>query len=181
MLRMACLVMLLGLVGGSAAAAPAPQQLRNKNITVSATFKFVHAGPDGRTRTPEVESQYLIYVGNSGRSFFRSTRRINNPNFSASQSVDVGPGQKHSDGGETREMQFEDGKLVGTTGLISGAGRMVVSFDAGYASCTSNIIFGKAGGAPIKMRGLDGVIYEVQSVRVTSQTCSVRDGNPFAK
>jgi len=168
-------------MAGSAAAAPAPPQLRNKNITVSATYKFVHTGPDGRVRSPEVASRYVIYVSNTGRSFVRSTRSINNPNFNASQSVDIGPGQKHSDGGETREMQFEGGELVGTAGLISGAGRMVVSFDAGYAGCNARVIFGRAGGAPIKMRGLDGVIYEIQSVKVTSQTCAIRDGNPFAK
>jgi hypothetical protein len=181
MLRMACLVMLLGSMAGSAAAAPAPPQLRSKNITVSATFKVVHTAPDGRIGTPEVAARYVIYVSDSGRSFFRSTRSINNPNFNASQSIDIGPGQKHSDGGETREMHFEGGELVGTAGLISGAGRMVVSFDAGYASCSARIIFGRAGGAPIKMRGLDGVTYEIQSVKVTSQTCAIRDGNPFAK
>jgi hypothetical protein len=180
-LRSVGLAAALSVALASAAVASAPPQLRNKNITVSSTLKFVQRAPDGRIATPEVESQYIIYVSGAGRSFVRGTRRIDNRYFSGSKSADVGPGEKDRDGGETREMQFENGKLVGTAAFTSGAARMVVSFDPGFSRCSASIVFGKAGGAPIRMRGLDGVLYEIQSVGVTSQTCTIRDGNPFAK
>lgn len=180
-LRSVCLSATLCLALAGTAEASAPPQLRNKNITVASTLKFVQRAPDGRIATPELESTYVIYVSGAGRSFIRGTRRIDNRYFSGSKSADLAPGQKDRDSGETREMQFEGGKLVGTAAFTSGAARMVVSFDPGYSRCTASIVFGKAGGAPIRLRGLDGVLYEVQSVAVTSQTCTIRDGNPFAK
>lgn len=163
-----------------AAAGPAPPQLRNKTITVSAVLQFSQRAPDGRLASPTLQSRYIVYVSSAGRAFVRGTRSINNPYFSASKSADIAPGQRHSDGIETREMQFEGGKLVGTAGFVSGAARMVVGFDPAFATCTARIVFGKAGAAPIKIKGLDGVVYEIMSVNVSRSDCAIAAGNAFA-
>lgn len=170
----------LVLIGiSSAALAAAPPQLRNKNVTVTVGLQIVQRAPDGRMATPQLQAQYIIYVSNVGRAFVRASRSINNPYFSAARSQEVAPGQNPSRDSETREMRFEGGKLVGSFAFISGAARAVIGFDSAYSSCNASVVFGRAGGAPIKWRGMDGVQYEVQSVGVTSQTCAVRDGNPF--
>lgn len=163
-----------------AAAGPAPPQLRNKTVTVTSTLQFSQRAPDGRFASPTLQSRYTIYISSAGRAFVRGTRSINNPHFSASKSADIAPGQRHSDGTETREMQFEGGKLVGTAGFVSGAARMVVGFDPAYATCTARIVFGKAGGAPIRIKGLDGVLYEIMSVNVSRSDCAIAAGNAFA-
>lgn len=75
-------------------------------------------------------------------------------------------------------MRFDGGKLVGSFAFASGAAGGC-QFDSACSSCNASVIFGKAGGVPIKWRGLDGVLYQVQSVSVTGQTCTIRDGNPF--
>jgi len=175
-LRGVCLAALACVAGaGSALAETPPPQLRNKNITVAATYKFVHRAPDGRIQNPEVLGTYVTYVSSAGRTFTRSTRS----NSGASQSFDAPPGEKARDGVETREARFQGGKLVSTHTLTSGVGRMIVSFDPGYSSCSANISVKRTGGAPAKLRGFDGTVFEIVSMHVSS-TCTIRDGNPFA-
>jgi hypothetical protein len=177
--RRAYLAALVCIGSSTAAFAAAPPQLRNKNVTVNVGLQILQRMADGRTVAPQVQVQYVIYVSKAGRAFVRGTRSINLPSFSAARKQEVAPGQNPSGDAETREMRFESGKLVGSWAFISGAARAVVSFDSTYANCNANVVFGKAGGAPIKWRGFDGQQLEVQSVNVTSQTCTVRDGNPF--
>ena len=167
------------LVSGAAFAA-APPQLRNKNMTVNVTLQIMQRAPDGRTGSSQIQAQYVIYVSSVGRAFVRGSRSINNPNFNVTRTSDVSPGQNPSGQSEMREMRFEGGKLVGSFAFISGAARAVITFDSGYSSCNASVVFGRAGGAPIKWTGLDGRQYEVQSVTVANQTCTMRDGNPFS-
>jgi hypothetical protein len=177
--RGVCLTILLCIATSDAALSAAPPQLRNKNITVNVGLQVVQRTADGRTVAPQTQVQYVIYVSNAGRAFVRGTRSINLPSFSAARTQEVAPGQNPSRDSETREMRFEGGKLIGSFAFISGARRAVVSFDPAYANCNASVVFGKAGGTPIKWRGLDGQQLEVQSVNVTSQSCTIRDGNPF--
>lgn len=161
-------------------AGPAPPQLRNKSIVTRFVLQIQQRAPDGRFATPAINVGYTIYVSSAGRSFIRQSRSINNPYFSASRTTEAGPGQSQSGNSEQREMQFSGGKLVGNAAFISGAARMQIGFDPSYARCDVNIQFGKAGGAPIKWKGLDGVMYTVESVTPTGMTCTIQDGNAFS-
>lgn len=163
-----------------AAAAPAPQQLRNKSIVTRFVLQIHQRAPDGRFANPAINVGYTVYVSSAGRSFIRQSRSINNPYFSAARTTEAGPGQSQSGNAETREMQFSGGKLIGNAAFISGAARMQIGFDPNYTRCDVNIQFGKAGGAAIKWKGLDGVLYTVESVTPTGLTCTIQDGNAFA-
>jgi hypothetical protein len=176
LLRMHFVALFCAVVSSTAFAA-APPQLRNKHITVSTTLQINQRAPDGRAASPQIQTQHVVYVSAAGRAFVRATRSVNS--LSGGRTTEVGPGQSASGNAETREMRFEGGKLVGSFASVSGAARAVVSFDSAYSSCNASVIFGKQGGAPIKWHGLDGVLYEVQSVGVAGQTCTIRDGNPF--
>lgn len=180
LLKVYLLAPLFVLVSGAAFAA-APPQLRNKNITVDTALQVMGRTADGRTVSPQIQTQHVIYVSSAGRAFVRATRRVNERAFAAGRTTEVEPGKSASGDAETRELRFENGKLVGSFAFVSGAARAVVSFDAAYSTCNASVTFGRAGGAPIKWTGLDGVVYEVQQVGVARQTCTLREGNPFAK
>lgn len=161
-------------------AAAAPPQLRNKSIVTRFALSIHQRAPDGRVSTPVVNVGYTVYVSSAGRAFIRQSRSISNPYFSGSRTTEAGPGQSQSGNSETREMQFSGGKLIGNAAFISGAGRMQIGFDPSYARCDVSIQFGKAGGAPIKWKGLDGVMYTVEAVTPGGLTCTIQDGNAFA-
>jgi hypothetical protein len=57
---------------------------------------------------------------------------------------------------------------------------MVVSFDPGFTSCTVSVQNAKENGGVIKRKGTDGVVREYLSITNSGETCSVREGNPFA-
>lgn len=161
-------------------AAAAPPQLRNKSIVTRFTLQIHQRAPDGRFASPAINVGYTIYVSSAGRSFIRASRSINNPYISASRTTEAGPGQSQSGNSETREMQFSGGKLIGSVAFIRGAARMQVGFDPNYTRCDVSVQFGKIGGAPIQWKGLDGVMYTVESVTPTGMNCAIQDGNAFA-
>lgn len=161
-------------------AGPAPAQLRNKSIVTKFALQIRQHAPDGRVSTPVLNAGYTIYVSSAGRSFIRQSRSISNSYFSGSRTTESGPGQSQSGNSESREMQFSGGKLIGNVAFVSGAARMQIGFDPAYARCDVNVQFGKAGGAPIKWKGLDGVMYTVESVTPAGLTCTIQDGNAFA-
>lgn len=163
-----------------AAAGPAPPQLRNKSIITRFVLQVHQRAPDGRFANPAINVGYTVYVSSAGRSFIRQSRSINNPYFTASRTSEAGPGQSQSGNSETREMQFSGGRLIGNAAFISGAARMQIGFDPAYTRCDVSVQFGKAGGAPIRWKGLDGVLYTVESVTTTGNTCAIQDGNAFA-
>lgn len=176
---LAILALIAGIV--HADAAPAPPQLRNKSIVTKFALSIHQRAQDGRVSTPVVNVGYTIYVSSAGRSFIRASRSISNSYFSGSRTTEAGPGQSQSGNSEQREMQFSGGKLIGNAAFISGAARMQVGFDPGFTRCDVNIQFGKAGGAPIRWKGLDGVMYKVESVTPAGMTCTIQDGNAFSR
>ncbi len=56
---------------------------------------------------------------------------------------------------------------------------MVISFDPGFTSCSVSVQNAKENGV-IKRKGTDGVVREFLSITISGETCSVREGNPFA-
>ena len=125
--------------------------------------------PEGGTTSVSRNVQRTVYVSTQGRVFVRAARQAGRN----SETKERGPGE----GG----LRFAGNNLVGVMGLISGASQLVVSFDPGFQSCTTNVIMGAENGKPITWKGLNGKqMTAVGRPTVSGQTCSIRDGNALA-
>ena len=153
-------------------AVAAPMQLYNKTITISWSEHVSQKGPDGLTN-PTVNSEAVAYVSSAGRLFVRGKRSLNNRKFSKQR--DFSPGGGSSAGA----INFQGNQLVGTAVYDGFARRLVVSFDAGFTSCSASVVYGKSGG-PTTWKGLDGQVRELLSVSVSGANCSIREGNALA-
>jgi hypothetical protein len=121
----------------------------------------------------------MVYVSSAGRLFTRGSRA--NQKLGVKKGGDFAPdGAKVNAAGEARAMRFAGNTLVGNIAYAQGAGQVTVSFDPSFSSCSLNILYGREGGG-IRRRGLDGQMYQIQSMTTTSQSCSVRAGNAFAE
>ena len=157
------------------ARADAPQPLRNKTIQVNWTVDQVARGADGVTRNRRVAVSHTVYVSSAGRVFERSSR-ANGPRSKESENA---PGAPQNQSGEATSLRFVGNRLVGDTAFAQGARHWEVNFDGGFSSCTVNVTFGREGGG-IKRRGITGEMLTIDSMKATSESCSIRDGNPFA-
>jgi hypothetical protein len=159
----------------SSFAASAPPQIQNKTVTASWSVDYTLVAPDGKILTPTVRTQRVIYVSSAGRFFIKYA----NAAAGGSESGETAPGGKTPSGG-ARDVRFEGGKIVAMAVLQGGAaGRMVISFDPGYSTCTVDAVIGRSGRGPTTMRR-HGVLLEVRSQSISGQSCSVREGNAFA-
>jgi hypothetical protein len=168
----------LAVVLSGPAAAQAPRQLNNKTIAFSFTSNSVQRDPGGRMHNVSTGINYTFYISSAGRIFERSSR---SPSGGASQTGQFGPDSKAATKiGETHNVHFEGNRLVSLRAFVTGASRMVVSFDPSFTSCTVSVQNAKENGGVIKRKGTDGVVREFLSITTSGETCSVRDGNPFA-
>lgn len=152
----------------SAVAAPAP--LYNKSITIGWSEQSRQRSADGQTITPIINTQRIIYVSSAGRVFVRwhRTGRGGEDN-----------GERAPEQNRAGALNFQGNQLVGTYVFHGFARRLVVSFDAGFTSCNTSVVYGKSGG-PASWKGLDGVTRELLSINVSAASCSIREGNAFA-
>jgi len=163
-----------GGVLSSVAAVAAPRELYNKTISISWAEHTMQKTPDGRTVTPTVMSERIVYVSSAGRVFVRGNRRVDNRRFSGGKQTEAAPGQ-----GGAGTLAFQGNQLVGTAVFSGFARRLTVSFDSGFSSCTANVIYGKSGG-PSTWTSFTGQTHEIISINVSGTSCSIRDGNAFA-
>jgi hypothetical protein len=168
----------LAVAFGGPAAAQAPRQLYDKTVAFSFTSNSLQRDPGGREHGVQTGISYTFYISSAGRIFERSSR---SPSGGTSQSGQFGPDSKAlSKSGEAHNVHFEGNKLVSLRAFVVGASRMVVSFDPGFTSCTVSVQNAKENGGVIKRKGTDGVVREFLSITTSGETCSVREGNPFA-
>lgn len=145
----------------------------NKTITVSMSVSVNARAEDGSTSTLPRNVQRTIYISSKGRVFSRVSRQTGRN----SSTKEIAPGEGTSGAG----YRLQGNRLVGVLPFASGAAQMVITFDAGFQSCSVNVIFGKQGGQAIKFKGLNGKMYTQEGAfNVSGQSCSVREGNPFA-
>ncbi len=161
------------LLASVAHASGAPAQLNNKTIRMSASATINAVAEDGsRANLPRTVHR-TIYISSKGRIFSREDRRAGRN----ADTVEMAPGQSSSGG-----FRFEGNRLVGVMMSASGARQVTVNFSADFGSCTANVAFGREGGKPYKVKGLDGKMYTVTGLPTASgATCSISDGNPFAQ
>ena len=183
-MRLFCLTIFgtifIGLFINLSSAHAAPAQLYNKTISIGWSVQATVREPDGRERVASNSVSFTVYVSSAGRLFERASRSIGR----RAASADSAPGASQLPSGDARGLHFEGNNLVANRGFTgggqSGAMRAVVSFDANYSGCSTNVAYGKEKGTAIHRRGLDGVVREVLALNVTSTSCSIREGNAFA-
>ncbi len=151
----------------------APAHLLNKSLTVSWTSSMMQRASDGREHGRQISINKVIYISSAGRLFERARRTSDGGMRGKS---DVGPGDGQING-QARGLKFSGDKLIGNMAYASGAVQYVVSFSGG--SCSVSVVQGRSGGN-MRVKGLDGRMYEILSMSVSGQSCSIRDGNALA-
>jgi hypothetical protein len=171
--RILCFAGFLGITPAMAGGAP-PAAL-DKTVTLSWSTSGTGKRPDGSPISFTNLNTRVIYISSAGRPFLR--KQISSSSKKYARGADIGPDQSASSGGN---VAFQGNMLVGTEAFASGARQYRVTFDASFTSCSLSVVEGKSGGAKIKRRGPDGVMYEIDSVGTGSPACSVQGGNAFA-
>jgi hypothetical protein len=145
----------------------------NKTVLVSMTVSVSAKADDGSFATLPRNIQRTIYISSKGRVFSRTARQAGRN----STTKELAPGEGGGGGG----YRLQGNTLIGVLKFQSGAAQMVVNFDAGFQSCSVKVVFGREGGQAIRFKGLNGKMYTQQGAfNVSGESCSVREGNPFA-
>lgn len=171
----ACLIAAVIAIWTVPAFADAPRQLYNKTIQISWSVAVAQTGPDGQKKNVAVAVNHTVYVSSAGRLFERSSRAAGK----GRRQSENGPEATKNGGGEATGLHFAGNKLVGNTAFAQGARQFTATFDPGFSSCTVSVVFGREGGG-LKRKGVDGVMYTIDSMTASGESCSIRDGNPFA-
>ena len=155
----------------SARAGAAPVRLHNKTIVVAwGQTNVWRRLSDGENGSTTLTAEGTMYISSAGRPF----TRINFNGGGSNRGRDVGPedlsGRIRFDGNTVTSF-------VGREGLLW---RVTVKFDPSFTSCEATINVGREGHAA-KVTGIDGDKYENLSTRVGAASCSMRDGNAFAR
>ena len=162
-------------VQASPALADAPRQLYNKTIKISWSVAVAQTGPDGQKKNVSVAVYHTVYVSSAGRLFERASRSTK----AGRKQSEIAPGATSNAGGEATGLHFEGNRLVGATAFAQGARRFVATFDPGFSSCTVAVTFGREAGG-LKRKGVDGVMYTIDSMTASGESCSISEGNSFA-
>jgi hypothetical protein len=170
-------------------ASAAPAQLLNKTVVISWSRDITQKKMDGTVFNTRRDDTRQIYVSTAGRVFMRSISRAwgnssdrqRTGSGGLQRANDIAPGDtKTPEGVQPLDVHFEGNSLVMNRAHYSGASQLRIDFDSGFTTCTMKALSGKAGGAPIVWKGLNGETYEVISNTVTSSSCEIRGGNLFA-
>lgn len=154
----------------SVQAAAAPAQLHNKSVVIAWSESIQEKNEAGQTINTSLSRERIAYVSSAGRVFVRATQSTRNAQKKSELAPGAAPGT----------LAFQGNSLVGTAVFAGFARRITVTFDAGFSGCSASVVYGKAGG-PRKWKSLDGKqTLEVQSISVSSASCSIRDGNLVA-
>jgi hypothetical protein len=170
----ACLVGVVVATRSLPAFADAPRALYNKTIQISWSVAVSQMSPDGQKKNVSVAVNHTVYVSSAGRLFERASRSTRK----GKRETENAPGATQNRGGEATGLHFEGNRLVGLTAFAQGARRFVATFDPGFSSCTVAVTFGRDA-AGLKRKGIDGVMYTIDSMTASGESCSIREGNPF--
>ena len=168
---------LSGPVVGEALAENAPQALRGKSVVVSWTENRMQRSDGEAEFRPRSVSQVMqVYVSSEGRTFERRTAARSQKSGSA---LGIGGGAVARSG----STRFQGSSLVMVGAMVQG-GRMIrVDFDQGFSGCSAKVTIGREGNAEtIRGRSLiSKKPIEFKSLGASGESCSVREGNIFAR
>lgn len=128
----------------------------------------------GRERPITQSSTVTVYVSAEGRYFSRFGRTTGHGFVNKSE----------VSGGDRNMLSWRsDGaNLSADQHFMRGARRLIVTFGSDFSSCSLRVLHGKeAGSANIEhltMTNKEPVV--LQSISVTSASCTIASGNPFA-
>jgi hypothetical protein len=173
-IRMLVAALVLTLAGINGAAA-APRQLYGRSIILSWTeHREQRRAGETRFRSQDFQARFMVYVSPAGRVFSRVSQT--NPR-GKSGSVD------RLGSTEGRNISFSGNSMVSVQGSGSGSKRRIVAtFASDFASCTADVIRGKAqdtGIVTAKSIITPGATAEIRSVRTSNVTCAVQNRNVF--
>ena len=150
--------------------AAAPKQLYNKTIAMtwgeSGTYTRIS---DGKPTNPVGQFQAIVYVSSAGRPFVRASAKAGR--FGGTR--ERGPEQN------SNNVQFDGNRLVMVRENLGVARRILTTFDASFASCTTSVTIGKIG-PEATVVGFDGAVYKVNSMQAGAASCSIANGNALA-
>lgn len=165
----------LMMFASQALAQGAPKQLYNKSVLISFAAASMLKTFDGKTVSRSVVREAHIYVSSQGRLFVKSGRS----GGGHSQTQHSGPGEG-ANGTHVTGVRFQGNQMLGHIPMESGASMITATFDGSFAGCKVSVVYGKEGGKAMRIKGVDGVMYDVISMTAVNPTCSVKDGNIFA-
>jgi len=127
----------------------------------------------GQERQVTQNSGLTLYMSEAGRVFSRFDRSTRH---SADTQMQVS-GQPDN----FLQWNWEGGALVADQHFVRGARRVSLRFGGGGASCSLNVLHGKAIGSPniVYSDFSNHTRYEILSIAVTATSCSIRPGNAF--
>lgn len=153
----------------TAYASPIPRQLFNKSVTVSwGESGLYKRESDGYTAGTAASFQVTAYISSAGRVF----ARLNSKSGSLGGTRQLGP--------ENTPARFEGNSLVGIRVDRGIARRLAATFDSAYSSCSGSVTIGKIG-PNAQVSGFDGAVWRVISMQPGAVSCSINDGNAFAR
>jgi hypothetical protein len=170
----------------------APAALRGKSVVLSWS--------EGRTQRPVGTEAWqtinnsvtlTVYISTEGRIFTRqqrtssgdlSMRRGSSTGRERSNTRERAPGDAKRSDLRAANSSFQGNSLTLTAQYESGARQVHISFDGGLSSCTARVTQGREGGRnQVLTSQITGARIEVQSVSVSTPSCSVRAGNAFGE
>jgi hypothetical protein len=158
-------------ISGSASAGAPPVQLHNKTIIVSWSQTNVWRRlSNGQNGSSNVTMEGTLYISSAGRPFTRIKSTAGTYNRGRDVPPDESSGRFRFDGNIMTSFMGREGLLW----------RITVRFEPSFTGCDATINVAREGRAA-KVTGVDGDRYENLSTRVGAASCSMRDGNAFAR
>lgn len=160
-----------------AALAGPPKELYGKSVTVTWTeSRETRTVGEETWRRVDGTETFNVYVSEAGRVF----NRMSTANRGGSAD---GKGEIAGQGG--RSLNFSGRSLVAVWQIGRGvaATRITADFDAGFGSCTAQVVRARETPGAI-MRTFSPIIkhdIDIRSHQVGSVSCSIRSGNVFAQ
>jgi hypothetical protein len=170
---------LLGMVmllSPSLAYAGPPGQLKGKSVVISWTeTRQQRDVGESEFRSVNASHTMSIYVSDAGRVFSRQVNRTRRGEGGTDQVAGEGGGPF-----SIRTPLFSGQTMTVIGESRGGARRAVISFDAGFASCTAAASTGfEAGKSKIALSPITKKMVEIRSVTTNGASCSVQSGNVF--
>ena len=91
----------------------------------------------------------------------------------------MGPADSLPQGG-AREIDFVGNQLIAMAQRGSGAGRMIITFDASFTTCRVENELARPSGSQLMKRSPGGGTVQIRSTEFSDLSCAIRDGNLVA-